>query len=38
MTEQDILDRYSTPGLRKNTLSRAAKKQHSNLAMKIVAG
>ncbi len=26
MSEREILDRYSTPGLRKNSLSRTAKK------------
>lgn len=28
MTEAEILAKYSTPGLRKYELSRAAKKQH----------
>lgn len=28
MTEREILQRYSTPGLRKRELSRTAKKQH----------
>jgi hypothetical protein len=28
MTEQEILERYSTPGLRRNVLTRAGKKWH----------
>jgi hypothetical protein len=28
MTEQEILARYSTPGLRRNVLTRAGKKAH----------
>jgi hypothetical protein len=28
MTEQEILARYSTPGLRSNELTRAGKKRH----------
>jgi hypothetical protein len=28
MTEQEILARYSTPGLRRNELTRAGKKWH----------
>jgi hypothetical protein len=28
MTEQEILARYSTPGLRRNVLTRAGKKWH----------
>jgi hypothetical protein len=28
MTEQEILARYSPPGLRRNELTRAGKKQH----------
>jgi hypothetical protein len=28
MTEQEILERYSTPGLRRNVLTRTGKKAH----------
>jgi hypothetical protein len=35
MTEQETLERYSTPGLRKHELSRAEKKAHL-AGMKIV--
>jgi len=30
MTEQEVLDKYSTPGLRSNTMIRAAKKDQLN--------
>ena len=30
MTEDEVLARYSTPGLRKHELSRSAKKDHLN--------